>query len=391
MKRNLSLSGANFAADGQQRVGHGYSTDPRYRHDQNQLHVPSQQQYLGSQQGRHNAYGQGLPGQQQQMQQQVQQQMQQLQLHQSSQQPQQQQQQGGFHNSSGQQRGSDLHAGNFRPNIGNGSQGDQPTPQPMSQGMSQGADQLEKRLREQRQSSSSMFTPQLLAAFQSSGSSGLNTLQTMLASPSPSPASPPPASGMNVSGSGGNVPAQDRPSSNNSASLNTARITDRQTYKEVRERMVDMVDDKQVLSKHDFDQLYVDLRRTQEFARQVSMPDRSKLQLKDTGNINVEEAWQQLLERSLIAENDDENFIRLLIWRQHLRLHTSNFEPPTFADSRQWTGMLFRQTLMNMVEETRIFKNSKPRTRSELFLRLYLLAKVSGIQLEFHHTDFRSG
>jgi len=155
--------------------------------------------------------------------------------------------------------------------------------------------------------------------------------------------------------------------------------------------MVDMVDDKQVLSKHDFDQLYVDLRRTQEFARQVSMPDRSKLQLKDTGNINVEEAWQQLLERSLIAENDDENFIRLLIWRQHLRLHTSNFEPPTFADSRQWTGMLFRQTLMNMVEETRIFKNSKPRTRSELFLRLYLLAKVSGIQLEFHHTDFRSG
>ncbi|GBG26900.1 Hypothetical Protein FCC1311_031232 [Hondaea fermentalgiana] len=173
--------------------------------------------------------------------------------------------------------------------------------------------------------------------------------------------------------------------------LATARITDRQTYKEVRERMVDMVDDKPNLSKHDFDQLYLDLRRTQEFARQVSMPDKSKLQLKESANMNVDVAWQQLLDRSLITENDDENFIRLLIWRQHLRIRTNNFEPPTFADARQWTGMLFHQTLVNMVDETRTFKNSKPRTRSELFLRLYLLAKVSGIQLEFHHTDFRSG
>jgi len=169
-------------------------------------------------------------------------------------------------------------------------------------------------------------------------------------------------------------------------------ITDIHTYKNVRERIVELFESislGKILVKEDFDSVYNDLRRTQEYARQVSLPDKNKLQMKDLSNLDVEGHWRNLINMGLIADEDDDKFIKIIIWRQHLRLQP-NFIPPSFADIRQWIGMIYTKTLKNMAEETSNYKNSKPRTRSELFLRLFLLGKISGLQLEFHHTDFRS-
>mmetsp|Transcript_6575 Transcript_6575/g.16758 ORF Transcript_6575/g.16758 Transcript_6575/m.16758 type:complete len:213 (-) Transcript_6575:256-894(-) len=169
-----------------------------------------------------------------------------------------------------------------------------------------------------------------------------------------------------------------------------ATIPDNHTFKETRTQMVDLVTTGRILCKTEFDQLFIDLRRTQEYARQMSLPEKAKLQFKHANEaISTETAWKNLVQAGLVRESDDDKFVKLLIWRQHLRSQP-NYEPPTFADVRQWIGMLYRNTLEDLAEETNRFKNSKPRTRAELFLRLYLLARISGVELEFHHYDFRS-
>mmetsp|Transcript_244 Transcript_244/g.468 ORF Transcript_244/g.468 Transcript_244/m.468 type:complete len:194 (+) Transcript_244:350-931(+) len=170
--------------------------------------------------------------------------------------------------------------------------------------------------------------------------------------------------------------------------LGEVPIKDVQTYKTIRGSMVDRVNIEKPLTKAEFDQLYIDLRRTQAFARQVSLPEKTKLQFKEAGGKNLEQAHKKLTDAGLIDKSDDDQFVKLMIWQQHLRCQP-NHKAPSFTDVRQWIGMIYRTTLKNMAEETAIYKNSKPRTRSELFVRLYLLAKVSGIELEFHHTDFR--
>jgi len=167
-------------------------------------------------------------------------------------------------------------------------------------------------------------------------------------------------------------------------------VKDVQSYKEIRTRMVERVDSNETLTKLDFNKLFVDLRRTQDFARRVSLPDEMKLVLKDGRRDNISEHWRRLASGGLVEKNDDENFVKMLIYRQHTRSR-QGYVLPSFADVRHWIGILFRKTLINLVQETKMYKNSKPRTRSELFIRLYILGKICGLDLEFHHTDFRSG
>jgi hypothetical protein len=173
-------------------------------------------------------------------------------------------------------------------------------------------------------------------------------------------------------------------------------ITDVQSYKDVRASIVRQVDAGVTLQMADFKQLFIDLRRTQDFARHVSLSDKLKQEFRDfasngeAGASTGEQVWDALRAQGLIIEADDDAFIKLMIYRQALR-GEAGFQPPSFADVRQWIGMLFERTLRSMQEEVRMIKSSKPRTRSELFLRLYLLAKISGLAVEFYHTDIRSG
>ncbi len=173
-------------------------------------------------------------------------------------------------------------------------------------------------------------------------------------------------------------------------------ITDVQSYKDVRASIVRQADAGVTLQMADFKQLFINLRRTQDFARQVSLSDKLKQEFRafasngEAGATTGEQVWDALRAQGLIIEADDDAFIKLMIYRQSLRGELV-FIPPSFADVRQWIGMLFERTLRSMQEEVKMFKSSKPRTRSELFLRLYLLAKVSGLTVEFYHTDIRSG
>lgn len=162
------------------------------------------------------------------------------------------------------------------------------------------------------------------------------------------------------------------------------------TYKMVRSTIVDLVKEDRRLTKADFDSLYDDLRRTQDFARKVSLPRDTKLIYCNAGNeeADINTAFQELKNGGLIRAEDDDNFVKLLIWRQHLRSQP-NFVVPSFSDIRQWIGMVYKDTLREMVQETKRFKNSKPRTRSELFIRLYILGRVSGLDIDFYHSDFR--
>mmetsp|Transcript_24049 Transcript_24049/g.42443 ORF Transcript_24049/g.42443 Transcript_24049/m.42443 type:complete len:217 (+) Transcript_24049:421-1071(+) len=168
-------------------------------------------------------------------------------------------------------------------------------------------------------------------------------------------------------------------------------IGDVHTYKEVRSKMVDLVDSKVALTEAQFKELFRDLRRTQHFARSVSLPEKGKLQFKANAlGKDTDSKREELLIEGLVNELDDDRFVKILMFKQAERTMLG-YEPPTFADARQWIAILFETTLRNMNEEIKLLKNSKPRTRSELFLRLYLLAKVAGADVEFHHTDFRSG
>jgi hypothetical protein len=173
-------------------------------------------------------------------------------------------------------------------------------------------------------------------------------------------------------------------------------LTDLQSYKDVRASIVRQVESDVSLQMADFKQLFIDLRRTQDFARHVSLSKELKQEFRafaskgEADATTAEQIWDLLRTQGLVIEADDDVLIKLMIYRQSLR-EKPGFIPPSFADVRQWTGMVYERTLRSMQEEAGVFKSSKPRTRSELFLRLYLLARISGLGVEFYHTDIRTG